>query len=397
MKDNNQHIFMEDGCISEQAIFSYIGKSLTADEMLAVENHLAECEMCSDALEGYSLMTNKEKIAKIVIDIKNEIDEKSFIPGKGKSYLYWRLSAYAASVAIVLGTVLVLYLNLRKQEGSRISQVGTVKKDIENIGEKKNKDVQQHGTYESNTLIALQKSAEKSNSPATGETFHTVDLILSDKSKEDVNIPDNTTGQEEKKVPLVKDDEVEKDNGVVVGGAIHLDDSSVNGKRESGDNSGLHDEQVREVSYQEVVVTSRSGRKQKSSYKSSNEAPAKEKAKDIPVPASQDEDLQDSKMSGKIALEEQNEILKKNPSDYSSLYYSGVSYYNLKKFKKCISQLDKVLSAKDGEFYEDALWYKAQALIALNKKTEAMAVLDQIISGGKKYNKQAEIMKNEIK
>lgn len=388
---------MEDGCLTEQAMFSYIGKDLTAEEMLAVENHLAECGICSDALEGYSMMSDKEKIAKIVFDIKNEIDEKTLIPAKGRTYLYWRLGAYAASLAIVLGTVLILYMNLRKQEGSQISQVSPVEKDIEKTGEKKNMDIQHHGDDERNTLIAINKSAEKNNYPAIGETVQTVDVLFSDVSKEDVNLPDNTIVTDQKKIPLIKDDESEKDKGLVVGGAIHADDSSVNGKRESDGNSGVNKEQVREVSYQEVVVTSRSPQKQKSSYKSRKEVQAKEKHSDMPVPSSQDEDLQDSKITGEIALEEQNEILKKNPSDYRSLYYSGVSYYNLKKFRKCISQLDKVLNVKDGEFYEDALWYKAQALIALNKKTEAAAVLDQIISSGKKYYKEAEIKKNEIK
>ena len=49
-------LFQNHECISEQEVRDYINEKLTDERRFFVENHLLDCPLCSDAVEGYELM-----------------------------------------------------------------------------------------------------------------------------------------------------------------------------------------------------------------------------------------------------------------------------------------------------------------------------------------------------
>ncbi|MES2285965.1 MAG: energy transducer TonB [Bacteroidota bacterium] len=106
MNDSLKHkIFTETDCISEQTMFDYIDKKLSARESHSVEKHLLHCELCSDALEGLEHATNsRERIATINQKIREYIAEPKKETGI-ISFNYKLIVSIAASVLLLIGGV----------------------------------------------------------------------------------------------------------------------------------------------------------------------------------------------------------------------------------------------------------------------------------------------------
>lgn len=104
MSDSLKHkIFIETDCISEQTMFDYIDKKLSARESHSVEKHLLHCELCSDALEGLELINNRERINTI-----NQKVREYIAPEKETrliSFNYKLIISIAASVLLLIGGI----------------------------------------------------------------------------------------------------------------------------------------------------------------------------------------------------------------------------------------------------------------------------------------------------
>ena len=98
----------------------------------------------------------------------------------------------------------------------------------------------------------------------------------------------------------------------------------------------------------------------------------------------------------KQALNRYLTILEQYPSDLNALFYGGLSYYNLGKYEKSITFFNKIQASEYYMFNEESLWYKAKALVQLNKKDEADLVLNKIIIRGGFYTKDAIHLKAEL-
>lgn len=97
------------------------------------------------------------------------------------------------------------------------------------------------------------------------------------------------------------------------------------------------------------------------------------------------------------ALVKFKQLLEVNAGDINSLFYAGLCWYNLNKPDKCIADLNGVLAMKNNAFWEEALWYKAQALLMKKDLTAAKEVLQQISEEKGFYGKQAREKLKEIK
>ncbi|MFY0255023.1 anti-sigma factor family protein [Chitinophaga sp. 30R24] len=76
MNEHFNDIFVTTGCPSQQQLLDYVQGKLTAAEQHEVEMHLADCELCSDALEGLATIKNKEKIPGWIIEMKWDLLKK---------------------------------------------------------------------------------------------------------------------------------------------------------------------------------------------------------------------------------------------------------------------------------------------------------------------------------
>lgn len=83
-------IFQEHECLSEGAIQGYLGNRLSLNERHKVENHLLDCPLCSDAVEGFA-MQRKDSAKRGILSIN------------------WRIIAVAAAAVALIAAVVWIY------------------------------------------------------------------------------------------------------------------------------------------------------------------------------------------------------------------------------------------------------------------------------------------------
>jgi hypothetical protein len=117
MNEHLLNIFSESGCPPYETLVDYFRNRLPEEEKHLVEKHLVDCEMCSDALEGLSLMKRPEELDRIVEEIAVGVYRKR------SRVVRWerRVLALAAAAVIVFlaGSALVIRLVLPGDEETR--------------------------------------------------------------------------------------------------------------------------------------------------------------------------------------------------------------------------------------------------------------------------------------
>ncbi|HVI48372.1 MAG TPA: zf-HC2 domain-containing protein [Chitinophaga sp.] len=95
MNEHFNDIFVTTGCPSQQQLLDYVQGRLTPEEQHEVEMHLADCELCSEALEGLAAIKDKQKIPGWLSEMKWELLKKlrkrSHTRRKPEIYLYLTL------------------------------------------------------------------------------------------------------------------------------------------------------------------------------------------------------------------------------------------------------------------------------------------------------------------
>jgi len=135
-KNKYDGLFTPSGCLTSETLRRYEDSSVNTSEKKAIEKHLSECELCSDAVEGLKLMNNPEKISSIVAEINKNLNynltrENLNITHRRKriteKFLY--ISA-AASVLILVGVFAFLKLNkpFETDEITAISKTESIEK-----------------------------------------------------------------------------------------------------------------------------------------------------------------------------------------------------------------------------------------------------------------------------
>jgi len=106
-KNKTYSLFTPNGCLSLEAITRYQKTTLTPKELTEVEKHLSSCDLCKDAIEGMSLISDENKLNVILSEINNNVrkqldaDKKTpKIIAISKRFFY---SGAAASIFILLG------------------------------------------------------------------------------------------------------------------------------------------------------------------------------------------------------------------------------------------------------------------------------------------------------
>ncbi|MBK7183930.1 MAG: energy transducer TonB [Bacteroidetes bacterium] len=103
-KELKHKIYTSTECISEDVMYNYIDKKLSAQEEHQVEKHLLDCELCSDALEGLTISHDR----KIIHSIKTEVDKKLLATEKTTRVVHFNyrgIWAIAAGLLLLIGGV----------------------------------------------------------------------------------------------------------------------------------------------------------------------------------------------------------------------------------------------------------------------------------------------------
>ena len=151
MSESDTHIdlFTKSGCLTTEALKGYISDAFSDLEKDRVKNHLDSCELCSDALEGFQLMSDPKELDSIVSEINEnlqatlikDVERTQAKKFKLQNKLYY--IAAAASVLILLGFYLYLktYLNSESETQSISQLVDIEEKSIPPMPKAKKQDI----------------------------------------------------------------------------------------------------------------------------------------------------------------------------------------------------------------------------------------------------------------
>ncbi len=117
-------IFSRSGCLTQDMLYGYLNETLSNKDKHIVEKHLMDCDMCSDALEGLSLVVNRENIPAIVTRLNEQIRQKTAKSAKpeAKTFSLNRRTVFAiaAGLALVIGVSLFVNSYLQKKNAEEV-------------------------------------------------------------------------------------------------------------------------------------------------------------------------------------------------------------------------------------------------------------------------------------
>jgi hypothetical protein len=104
-------MFHDSPCLTLDQLTAYAENRLSALECHQIENHLIDCQLCSDALEGLELFANKNGCKQQINGISKEIHKRnvSYHPQQ----FNWRFH-YSLAAVILLTFASVFYFMFRK-------------------------------------------------------------------------------------------------------------------------------------------------------------------------------------------------------------------------------------------------------------------------------------------
>lgn len=116
MRNDLKHTIYSPGdCLSEKMLFDYIDNKLSQKERHIVEKHLLDCEMCSDALEGLEMVTDRNRITLIKEAINKRIHETTKKEAIVVSFNYKMAFSIAATIALlIVGVFFFNKINLKE-------------------------------------------------------------------------------------------------------------------------------------------------------------------------------------------------------------------------------------------------------------------------------------------
>ncbi|MBN2682172.1 MAG: zf-HC2 domain-containing protein [Bacteroidales bacterium] len=122
--NKKQHIIFSKGeCPPTEAFYSYLEGKLSAEEIRKFELHLADCEMCSDMLEGIELVGSRAMAETQINKINTKIRKNSQNRESKIIRIDRRMRYLAAAVVIVLAaSYFVLDNNIRNKEQKLVSK-----------------------------------------------------------------------------------------------------------------------------------------------------------------------------------------------------------------------------------------------------------------------------------
>jgi TonB family protein len=106
---NIKGLFNVSGCLTTETMLKFLDEKLPQDESSIVQNHLESCELCADALEGFSTVTDRVSILTTLESINREITEKVSQSSTQKQLAQkktknlWVYGSVAASIGLLIG------------------------------------------------------------------------------------------------------------------------------------------------------------------------------------------------------------------------------------------------------------------------------------------------------
>jgi hypothetical protein len=434
MSQNLQHkIFADTEHLSEETLKRYNTGTMSASEKHKTESHMLDCELCSEAQEGFALFPS----ASTGKEWKQQVIEKTF--NKGNVFRLNTLLMWAA-VFVAIISVGVYWFVETKQTGNSLAENTLPKQDEQQAETGSDKDILQKEEElqedENMIPVAEEKKSERISADVPDKSnIETIiaedreqaplqknaDMSFADETKADADYRQPTAGNTEKEETIADDilsentakKSAAKNNRAE--GAAVLQTTQATTKPEGGKKlerkipvSGT-DYKVAEYELADVTIQQEERQHKVAEVQSKSISPKyanaeEEKAKKQEEAAlimnmTYDEMLKSGielyhKSKYTESLEQFSLLLKAYPKDLNASFYSGLCYFFLESYKDAIKKFEIAINASQSTFKEEAEWYKALSLKKSGDGAQARKLLQKISSDNGFYSGWA---KEELK
>lgn len=327
-------------CPADEVLLRWLRGQIDPRTGQAISQHLKECEVCADVVEGLRRYKRQEVIEMDLAALEKRISKLVKPNFRVKILTY----AAAAIILVATGIIWVVYSKQLQQQPPIVIVPETPEQKKADVLKKADTTQDQLYAYNTETKTVAPKEEIV---PSTKEVVKTSDA--NKKAVRTETVPASGTSQDDLNP---KQTESEKED---------VDNAKPNPQGESKDDATSNDENLNEVN-----VVSVAKRKEASSKKES-----------------------ESKSKTKSAA---NENYAK--SDYD-LIKEADAYAKQGRYADAVETLDKVSSNKSSPYYEESLWQKAQAQKAQGKKNSYKRTLKQIVDYKGKYAEKAKALLEE--
>lgn len=415
MKPQNKNIiFNPSSCVSGEKLLAYAKNELDHKGIHEVEEHLIDCELCSDALEGLALISGPAVIHETVEKIKSLTKSKP----KSVDKDVFRIWLAAASVVIIISVTLILYHKSYSPQkpdlANRISIPPKVEKKPEPVvrdtvpavkansaqqaerslslttisAERKQKSSDLH-------LAAVQADVEKLNSGS--ETIATEILSNDDNSvagqvsyEQEAPAADNAPAAPVMKaVPLKsrKDDFYRNKNAERESGVLFIE--------------GLKTADYKLTMPDSLFIADRQGVEAKFENYEVKKSASDEKAPDrkfVSYHGLLESGLRYFNLKNySKALDVFKTILAERSQDHNALFYAALCYDQLAQYALAEKFLSQITNNRESVFFEEAQWHLALVYLKESRAEDGRNLLKKIIDANGFYGGRAGEKLKEIR
>jgi len=401
MKD----LFTPSGCLSRDALLAYVSGKCTADDTRRIEQHLADCPLCSDAVEGIMEMADPLVLPALLEETRERLfgegsEKKTVVvpitvakkARAGRQVYYYSI---AATIAVIVVSFFAIRYVLKDTDQAEISMLERT--EDSGIAQKETvAETPASGSEYEEITVAEEKNKE--GSAGTGKPYNAVDLVETSNGAGDLtneyfrfgqNVTRDNDGYKEiVDEVLFKDDE---NNAMADKVEPYEDGTATKDQEEMDDASGevLENKQVNTVVVERSKIQGGARKGQKKMGKSSQPAAAVATAD----PAQEDLNLgMESYNRGDYpgAVENFDRALKTSPDQDQALYYSGMSYFYSGNYDDALKTFRKLMKKKTGTYYQAAQWQIAVIQLKTGELKDARKTLNEVIDENGTYRSRAE-------
>jgi len=389
----NNEIFSETGCINKDVLLRYRDGKLRDTEKHEVEKHLVDCHLCSEALEGFALVTGVTAFDEVNEGIGN-------LTSGTASFNFPRYLAVAASVAAV---ITLSYFAFRQFDEAQVDRLATseIISEDDTILQESNEGIvipdKQPEESMPETVESTIPSQVAQRQPVAGISLSVAEPVA----------PVSAESEERASITEIADAEV--------AGVHQVPAESVNDEVKSISAAGIatpagYAQNVTYVDNRKVIDYSALAKDSEvAAKKLEKSTPSKYQNAQKKIEIEQQELQEGVETKRKVdylqlltipiknynegkyqtAIKEFDELLLINPTDENARFYKGMSLYHLKKYDQSIGLLKPLSSINTQPFSEEALFYVGKSYVALGQKENAIAVFRSIVAKKAFYAERA--------
>lgn len=356
-------------CLPEELLIRYAEGKLSADEARRVEEHISECEFCSDALDGIMQGANAQHFHSQLSSIKKIVHKKVRESEPSATFPITRRLAVAATLLLIaISAWYVQYLVNNNEQKIFSDQFEPYPvPDLEN-------DTQQFAPAEKEYKTVVQPSqnaSDKKSAPGA--------VQKREEKKE---------SQQTLKAPTLSQEEA-------------ANQSTLSTTNENGDVAPQEYRPSLKINADSITTFSKSSNYATVPTQSGviNQSRAVESQDEVVTNGAASREVLVDNFRKAMSLYQSNRyaeaiaefqtVLQQEPGNPAANFYSGVSSLALKNPDEALKYFKKT-DNKSNQYYEATLWYEALSYLNKEDKKQAKNLLEKVVKLNGEYRIKAE-------